>query len=430
MFNPFKGVALNELAACHLPSILEVREGWFIEYKRQPCKAKDYAKAVSAFANAKGGWIFVGIAEDENECPSANSPGIPTDDMPKLLDTARNGIAQNLSPVPQFDIKVIDGPVPKLGIVAGRSIIVVRVPPSAKTPHIHGSGQIFRRIANASCSVIDRTELDELYRRAEKHCDLIDEVLDLGFDERSSLEVCCRWIHLAVIPDPSKTSRANRLSHSRFRDIVSNRSSVPFIALPVTYSSPLGHVARNHTLQSNLTGAATTFEYGRSGEIFVTLPLSVAQKMRGASIDFLETENGQRFSNLIDQHRYPDSVQVIDGTSIVMAFICFQNLASNLQSEQEIQGPFFRRLKGRNFLNSIPYFDSKSYVDWCEESGIPVVHRDGFQVPVLSRDWEVCDEVSLGKSIFQLLFSLGIPEDILEKIVGETSPYFTGNEET
>lgn len=74
-YDPFDSTPLADLDAERLGVLAEIPEGWFIEYKRDPCKLSDYAKEVSAFANSHGGWMFVGLGEKSNSDRTPVGPG-------------------------------------------------------------------------------------------------------------------------------------------------------------------------------------------------------------------------------------------------------------------------------------------------------------------------------------------------------------------
>ena len=76
MFNPFGSKSAHEVTPADLELLLDVAEGWFVEYKRAPCKPRDYAKPVSAFANDRGGWLFIGVEQDPVSRKPAAAPGV------------------------------------------------------------------------------------------------------------------------------------------------------------------------------------------------------------------------------------------------------------------------------------------------------------------------------------------------------------------
>ena len=218
-FTPFKKTSITELDAADLALLIDIPEGWFIEYKSEPCKPKDYAKAASAFANSKGGWMFIGLKEDPETRKPLGGPGLQTSEASKFLDAARDAIFQNLSPSPYIELTTVSGPIPALFIPNDRCILVIHIPESQNTPHIHCSGKIYRRQADSSdpVEVTDRAELDALYKRAENLHNLIDEKLDLGFDDAWRDYKESPWLYYAIVPDPALSFYPNDINLKKFR---------------------------------------------------------------------------------------------------------------------------------------------------------------------------------------------------------------------
>jgi len=65
MFNPF-GKNFSEIAGSDLGLLRSINEGWFVEYKSTLIESVAIGKAMSAFANHDGGWLFLGIEERDN----------------------------------------------------------------------------------------------------------------------------------------------------------------------------------------------------------------------------------------------------------------------------------------------------------------------------------------------------------------------------
>jgi len=74
-YKPFGNSKFDALNAGDLARLAHIPEGWFVEYKREPCKPDRYAKEVSAFANAHGGYLFVGLEEDATTHLPSGGPG-------------------------------------------------------------------------------------------------------------------------------------------------------------------------------------------------------------------------------------------------------------------------------------------------------------------------------------------------------------------
>ncbi|NCD35310.1 MAG: ATP-binding protein [Spartobacteria bacterium] len=109
-----------------LQFILSEGEGLFVEFKERPDKS--LAREMSAFANASGGRIFVGVSDE------SKAVGIQVDNRLKsqIEDTARN----------------CDPPIPIKLDAVGR-ILVIDVPESSNKPHACSAGFFMRIGANA-----------------------------------------------------------------------------------------------------------------------------------------------------------------------------------------------------------------------------------------------------------------------------------------
>lgn len=119
---------------------------------------KDYVKEASAFANSRGGWIFIGLTEDPQMRKPTQSSGVASIEATRLLDAARDAIAHHVSPSPYLE-KIVNGPIPALSISYDRSVLVVHVPQSYDTPPIQSSERIYRRRVDVAdpVEVIDRS---------------------------------------------------------------------------------------------------------------------------------------------------------------------------------------------------------------------------------------------------------------------------------
>ena len=75
MYDPFGGKPLSKLGSDDLQGLVdrEVKEGWFVEYKRDWPGAAKVSRAIAALANSKGGWLFLGIEADPDTNANANS---------------------------------------------------------------------------------------------------------------------------------------------------------------------------------------------------------------------------------------------------------------------------------------------------------------------------------------------------------------------
>jgi Putative DNA-binding domain len=425
MYTPFEK-HITDLSAPDLEVLQDIPEGWFIEYKKEPCKSKDYAKEVSAFANAYGGWIFVGLEEDNSSGKPLGGPGIPLADARRLEDAARDAITQNCSPAPFFELRIVEGPIVGLSISADKCVLILRVPQSENTPHIHCSGKVYLRQADKAepKAISERGELDRLYERCEKLHKRTLSDLKRGFDENWIKDFKLPWFHLALVPNLSGASIPKTVSFQQFHDIVS-KTGVNSVELPDIYSSALGFVARNHSQQQDPTGPATTLEYDYfTGSIFITIPFSAGIAIEEQPNEFLRRSPiGREFAMILKRKGFSHT-QIFDGSHLFWAMAGLYRQVSDLLSIAKMGRDYIGRIEMVNLFRLLPYFESSSYVQWCNNHTLPIIHRNQFSTPLNSDSWFTIDDMHNSSTIADIthytIEALGIPPTLVEHIVNET----------
>lgn len=139
-------------------------EALFFEFKGD-FRGEYVEKAVCAFANALGGFLLLGVAAD-TENRIAAFPGLEAaDDWPSRVS---DNIVGHISPLPAWDTVVIDSPDDPT-----RRVVVTRVEPSVRTPHlVTKTGTIYVRAPNESQPIKDKASLDALVSRGRSGTDL------------------------------------------------------------------------------------------------------------------------------------------------------------------------------------------------------------------------------------------------------------------
>lgn len=422
-YNPFGKASATELTATDLAVLIDVPEGWFIEYKREPDNPKDYAKEASAFANSRGGWIFVGLAEDSSTHKPSGGPGIPKANAQQLLDAARDAITQNLSPAPYIELKVVGGPIPELLVPDDRSILVIHIPESKNTPHIHSLGKIYKRQVDAACpvSITNRAELDELYERKKRLVELADEQLNVGFDEQWAKDIESPWIHVALTPDSIESNNIRPIRFESFGAIVKAGGDKPM--LPDIYPSSFGYVARNHSHQTSPNGAAVSFEYAHNGAFYLSIPLSSGSL--SAVTTFNEDEPGRRFARLLEEKKFGQA-RIFDGTYLIACLYALFRYVRLLLEQADISCKYYCRIRFRNFFRYVPFYASETYINWCEKNSIPVLHRNNFQLPWQSKNFfeiqNLHAENVVGQLVIEVMRTLGVNDEIMGQVAVDVLP--------
>jgi hypothetical protein len=139
----FGGRRVAEITKADIEGLLgSVAEGTGVDYKLDVGKNDDakreFAADISSFANTEGGYIFVGIDEEDGLPTRIAGVDASVDaEILRLDNLARDNVAPRL---PSFEVGSVD--------VAGRIVLVVRVGRSWSAPHMvtfRNSSKFYRR---------------------------------------------------------------------------------------------------------------------------------------------------------------------------------------------------------------------------------------------------------------------------------------------
>ncbi|MDN0062834.1 AlbA family DNA-binding domain-containing protein [Collinsella ihumii] len=119
MFSPFKDAhgrpkTLAEVTYADLDQLRELEEGYALEFKRSlsPTVLKKLPKIIASFANSAGGWLVIGIADDDKStCPL---PRLSADYSQIIGESCR----RHITPAPRIDVRFVTDPAaPDEGVV-------------------------------------------------------------------------------------------------------------------------------------------------------------------------------------------------------------------------------------------------------------------------------------------------------------------------
>ncbi len=169
MYHPFRDQQgqpkeLEEVTYADLAQLKELEEGFALEFKRtwnDNVRAK-VPKIIASFANSHGGWLIIGIADDDKAvCPI---PKGPADYSQVLGELCRH----HVSPTPRFDTRFIADPAnPDQGV------LVVQVHEGDFPPYV-ADGVVEIREGSTSGPALG-SALVELYSKATKRAQEIQD---------------------------------------------------------------------------------------------------------------------------------------------------------------------------------------------------------------------------------------------------------------
>jgi len=127
---------------------LQHKEGINLDYKRD-LTSKSLVKTISAFANTRGGFVIVGV-DDEDDKPKLPVEGLAWRES--LALTITSAIIDNMRPYLSVQVHVCE---PE----AGRTFIIIQVPESHEAPHwLFNRSELYVRRADRS----DHTDWERL----------------------------------------------------------------------------------------------------------------------------------------------------------------------------------------------------------------------------------------------------------------------------
>jgi Putative DNA-binding domain len=399
-YSPFPNKDLDVLSADDLTILSVVKEGWYIEYKREAPNPKSLAKSIASFANTYGGWLFIGVAEKERADNTAGScPGIARAEMDGLLQAIRQSAATLINPTPHFELKVVWGPNPTMGLSEESGVICIEVAQSSLAPHIHSNGCIYRRVSDSSepKPENDRHQLDILWDRRK----IVHEEYRQWISrkpQRAKTDEQQSYLRLLLDGDIyKKTGKSWNLSVRTIRETLNDRTSGIAIPLEAVYPSSIGTVARQISSLTNHEQFGFTFIVGRGLKSEVWIPINTYALTDSEALvtHLAKYSNFTRFHKKLIASNAKD-IQILDLNAILM--IAFAVSSQYLQLLRvcniELEGLFAKVILS-DVRNTIPFLDSKVVLDRIDKFGLPLCLIDEAIVP----DGDNADsflEISLG----------------------------------
>ncbi|MFZ9753338.1 MAG: helix-turn-helix domain-containing protein [Cyanobium sp.] len=432
---------LRDLEVGDLKALKEASEGWYIEYKRESPKAAAVAKSLSAFANTYGGWLFIGVQEASKESPFAGSfPGVYRTDVDASIQRLRKAAADHLNPTPHFEIRVLWGPDPELELAEDHAIICIWTPQSNSAPHVHKSGHIYRRVADASepKPETDRFILDQLWRRADDIKRIHQEWFD-NDPEFSESEKACPYLRLMLIADP----RIERdvwldVDETEVRRVLTQTDGVSSIPFDTVHTTSTGFVGRQLTNNSphHLT---LTWRLRRDmvSDIIIPLPLLQPHQLDELSIDLRAYANTAKFIDLLARYN-SEVVRVVDLNYLFNILIGIAEIQAGLCSLAGWTESYYAKTKLLNCWRMIPFLDDEFVLSHFEKHGIsmcldsissfpPFNGPEGYLEvsPDKFRDSNFARALFQGVMMFtQVAISFGIPAWPAESEDESDTPYY------
>ena len=132
MFSPFRDAGgtpkgLAEVTWDDLSQLAELDEGFVLEFKRDwtPSVQRKAPKIIASFANSRGGWLVIGISDDDHAVFPVPRPSA---DFSQIIGEL---CRRHVSPAPPFDVRFLPDPADD-----ARGVVLVRVAEGDFPPYI------------------------------------------------------------------------------------------------------------------------------------------------------------------------------------------------------------------------------------------------------------------------------------------------------
>ena len=378
---------IKDLQPEDLSVLRSVHEGWYVEYKREAITASATAKALSAFANTYGGWLFVGVDEAGNGTSVAGDfAGIPQQSVQNVLQQIRQAASSSLNPAPYFRTKVVTGPCQTINLASGKSIIVVQIPSSHSAPHIHKDGRIYRRVADGSepKPETDRFVLDQLWRRGDDIRKATRKWIRRD-PEFSNEEADNPYLRLLLCVDPWQ--QQDPWLEAPLSDISSvfhgNGDGFATMPFETVYLSSRGIVARQ--LGENdpyRLGLTWKMRRDLSCEVLLPLPLHDVGSPQILREALGKYEHIEKFLQLLSsQGSGYSSPKVVDLNLVLQTHTAIASMYGQLLALVTDSREFYFKARLLNCWRTIPFVDVLQVLNTFETHGVPMVLENTLTSP-------------------------------------------------
>ena len=382
-YYPFKNI-LEDIGAEDLVLLKDVSEGWYIDYKVQSLKIPDLAKQLSAFANQYGGWLIIGVNEASDGSRTASEfVGIPVSELEKVSRDIREASSAHVNPEVLYEEKVISGPIESIGLAEDKAIIIIGIPMSENTPHIHSSGRIYRRLADQSKpkEETDRYILDDLWKRgSDRKIKLRNFLTATPAIPNSQSD--SSWAYIFLKPSQSQKGPSKKLSFKDFSEVLGaenvktmNGVKMPFDGI---YTTSDGFLARNIG-KNDPSLATTSFRWWHNGTVRLDIPLNKYDLSTFLSqIDI--HKYGADYYLLAEEFGFND-IDVVDYSLFCQTTAALINFYLHLLDVLGDKRDVYSCFTIKNVFHTIPFIDSTSFLERCRVNSIPLTLDKNIVLP-------------------------------------------------
>src|ERR1035437_4917838 len=457
IYTPFDK-ELSELDEEELNKLItnEICEGWYVEFKSEiPRKetkidSKSIVKAISAFANTRGGWLFFGVNADKSNNIANEICGIDIGEYKSFHDQLSTIISKNITPQPIFHLKEV-----KLN--NGKCVIIIKIEEGVTPPYITNSGIIFQRENSSSSPIKDRYVIEKLNEKANEYYESIENFTKINYGETQLQSQSDQsYLELYLFPLPYDqfeikkffTSQFFKETAVKFYDGVdlnytfdNNSEIIPLnIGFYSIYTSENSLIIRPLN-DNNLIYKTTTAELFYNGNLKFLIPLNVFNL---ESIPY-HYKDSEIIKYLLDKYSpyetirqsapfgmssktelppitrrkntdFASHITMIDGVELIFRMIIIYSIYKSILNENDfdINNQIGFRARITNPWRKFIFFDNNDYLDKLKVFNIPIAPKNDVEVPLFRKgnyyEIDLSDDMSHMTISHFILKSIGLPD--------------------
>lgn len=372
-FSPFSD-NLKNFPAHELVKLFHTHEGWFIDYKRELPDISKFAKVMSSFSNQKGGFIFIGVNENRKEMVASDFPGVPKEQIAEVLVKIRESASKHITPTPYFDTRVIYGPINEISLPEDKAIIIIGVPIGPNPPYIHSSGVVYVRQGDSSepISENDRFRMDRLYERQNIENERFNNFFTNNYSKENP------FTRLSLLTDPYFQNESVLFEFSEFVSHCNSTTNLSFIKFDNFQPTYDGYIARIINTNSPDRSVASLRWYF-NGSAIINLPLSFSTFSK--SHDLLsQHESGPSFYKILKEKGFSSRI-IVDFSSWLISLTAIYVATRRIFQKHFCSSPIHAKLQYYNCMHTIPFINSKDFIDWVKINGVPIIEDTCINIP-------------------------------------------------
>ena len=375
MYNPFNK-ELKDIQEDDLQILLNVSEGWYIEYKSELPKARDIAKSIASFSNSRGGLYILGIKGNKTNNCAEEILGIEANQ-----DIIHDAVRGNVMPFPYFECYSVP-------LRNNKKVMIVAVDEGQETPYIHNDGKIYRRQESSSDPIPEnnRFSIDELYKKSKEYQEKLKQFRTIDYGSCKGEE---NWSYLigyvntkrfnkTIITDFHEPEFANKILNffNQKINIEENAKKLyGHILLNNITIFPESMIIRNIT-NMNIAYNTMTIELFKNGNMKFMLPINISKP--------LDFSCGEQINQYCIKNNIYESINIIKfvplfdlATSICAIFIKYFKFLELYNCFESFEILF----EGDNIWRTCLVADVDDYLDYIKKYSLPIVIKNNIIYP-------------------------------------------------